>query len=93
MTVLALGHPEVKFQLIDNQKVQIQTARSEQSPEDSLKERISSVLGSEFIEGCCEVRLTKFNYSLLGFIGLPSYARQNRTGQYLLLINVLYSHP
>lgn len=86
LTVLALGHPAVKFQLINNQKTEMQTGVPLQGDlKEQLKDRISSVMGSEFIAGCCQVDLTIENYRLYGFVGLPSYSRLNRTGQNLFI--------
>ena len=91
MTVLALGHPHVKFQLIDNQKTEIQTGvQSQVEFKEQLKDRIASIMGSEFIAGCCPVDVSKDNYSLHGFVGLPAHSRINRTGQYLLSTIVRY---
>lgn len=86
MTVLALGHPNIKFQLIDQQKAEIQTgAPIQASLQEQLKDRIANVMGSEFVMGCCPLEIAHEDYSLQGYIGLPSYARLNRTGQYLFI--------
>lgn len=86
MTLLALGHPNVKFQFINNQKTEIHTGTPIQSDfKEQLKNRISEVMGSEFIAGCCLVDISNENYSLQGYVGLPSYARLNRTGQSLFI--------
>lgn len=88
ITVLALGHSHVKFQLINNQKIEIQTGIPAQAEfTEQLKDRISAVMGTEFMAGCCSVDISNENYRLQGYIGLPSYARLNRTGQYLFINN------
>jgi DNA mismatch repair protein MutL len=85
-TVLALGNPHVKFQLIDNQETKIQTGLSCQKDlMDLLEERICALMGSEFMAGCCKVDIANENYSLRGYVGLPALARLNRTGQYLFI--------
>ncbi len=88
MTILALGHPSVKFQLINNQKREIHTnSLTENEFMNQLKERISEVMGSEFIAGCSKVDTLRGDYKLQGYIGLPAISRLNRTGQYLFINN------
>jgi DNA mismatch repair protein MutL len=93
VTLLALCNPSVKFQLIDNQKTEIQTAVSGSNFQEHLEERIGSIMGQEFIKGCCSVDISKGSYSLKGFIGLPSFSRQNRTGQYLFINKRVVTSP
>ncbi len=81
LSIIALGHPEIKFQLISNQQTLLSTSLSEGSPLDQLGNRISSVLGPEFFNSMCPVE----HEMVRGYIGLPSYTRQNRTGQYLFI--------
>lgn len=87
LTVLSLGYPNIKFQLIEDQKTKIQTGSPQDQIEFSalLKERISSVMGSELIAGCCPVDISTHYVNLVGYIGLPAYSRANRTGQYLFI--------
>lgn len=86
LTILALGHPHVKFHLIDNQKTVIQTGSLSQSDfEMQLKDRLEALMGSEFVNNCCAVNVSKEGYHLQGYVGLPILARQNRTGQYLFI--------
>lgn len=86
LTTLALGHPTVKFQLIDNQKKEIQThVLNEGLFIDQLKDRISTVMGSELLAGCCQVDISSGDSKLQGYIGLPAFSRLNRTGQYLFI--------
>ena len=86
MTLLALGYPEVRFQLISNEKT-VWQAKPPQSDsfEAVLGERISTVLGAEFFEELCPVQSEKDLCSLRGFVGLPTSHRQNRTSQYLFI--------
>lgn len=86
VTLLALGNPSIKFQLIDNQKTEIQTGMPSQADfKEQLKDRISAVMGSEFVASCGLTDIVKENYSLQGYVGLPAFARHNRTGQYLFI--------
>lgn len=83
MTLLALGHPEVKFELISNQENML-SAPAPQS-EDALGERIAAVLGTDFHSNCCPVKIEKNGLKLEGFVGYPDQSRHNRSGQYLLI--------
>lgn len=86
MTLLALGHPHIKFQLVDNQKTELQTSLLvHEDFHELLKERITAVMGPEYVAGCCPVNIANGDYSLQGYVGLPSYARLNRTGQHLFI--------
>ena len=80
LALLALGHPSVAFELISNQKTVLK-ARAV----DSLKERISEILGSEFMLELSSIQAQHQEWGLEGFIGLPSCTRQNRTGQFLFI--------
>lgn len=79
LSVLALGNPHVKFELINNEKSSLV------APIGKLADRISSVLGAEFYDAMLPLEATKGECVLEGFIGLPTFTRQNRTGQYLFV--------
>lgn len=84
LSLLALGHPAIKFELISNQEIVLTTSLPT-SPDQALKERIRSILGDEYVDSTCEVDLEKNNIHVKGYIGLPSNTRHNRTGQYLFI--------
>lgn len=79
LTTIALGNPSVKFQLISNGTTLLHTAAGE------LKERIDSVLGTEFAYSCFPIEFKEKNFTLKGMIGQPACTRQNRTGQFLFI--------
>lgn len=79
LTVIALGHPEVKFQLIGNHTTLLNTHQSDFSG------RVSAVLGPEFVESCTHIDVEEKDFHLKGLIGLPGHSRHNRTGQYLFI--------
>jgi DNA mismatch repair protein MutL len=86
VSIQALAHPEIKFQLIHNQNYELSLLS--QMHADFLRqlgERVSSVLGADFKAGLKEVFLNRENYHVQGFLGLPIYTRHNRTGQYLFI--------
>jgi DNA mismatch repair protein MutL len=77
---LALGYSEVKFALISDQETLLNAP-----VKTSFSERIASVLGEEFTLGMCDVDYQTSYYALKGSIGLPTYTRHNRTGQFLFI--------
>lgn len=81
MTLLALGHPKIKFLLTDHQETLLSTTKGPHT----LEERVKEVLGPDFSHSLCPVELVKGDYVLTGFIGMPSHTRHNRTGQYLFI--------
>lgn len=82
--LLALGNPTVKFQLVTNEK-NLLIAPAPAGLEGALGERISGVLGREFFDALMPLEGSKGECVLEGFIGLPTFTRQNRTGQYLFI--------
>src|SRR5262249_4477702 len=86
VSIQALAHPEIKFQLIHNQNHELSLiSQTHQDFLDQLGERISSVLGSDFKAAMRSVSLDQEKCSVQGFLGLPIYTRHNRTGQYLFI--------
>lgn len=83
LSVLALGNPSIKFQLISNNKTLLSVSIPQ--GEDKLGERVASVMGNEYFESLLPLEFVKGEYQLKGFIGCPTYNRQNRTGQYLFI--------
>src|ERR1700733_11151590 len=86
VSIQALAHPEIKFQLIHNQNHEL--SLMSQTNEDFLSQlggRVSSVVGSEFKAGLKTASFDKEKYHVQGFLGLPTYTRHNRTGQYLFI--------
>lgn len=86
LSLLALGHPDIKFQLISNQQTILTTPISQAATFlDKLGERIATVLGKDFFAFTCPLEGSKGDIRLRGFIGQPTYSRHNRTGQYLFI--------
>lgn len=79
VTLLALGNPEVSFQLINNEQTLLSSSKG------NLGGRIQDILGSEYFDGLIPLEGKKGETALHGFIGVPSFTRQNRTGQYLFI--------
>lgn len=86
LTNLALGYPEIKFQLISDQKSILKTHFSEESSfQEKLNHRLQDVMGNDFCDSSCYIEASKGACRLEGFIGLPSHTRHNRTGQTLFI--------
>lgn len=82
----SLAHPEIKFQLIHNQNHELSlTTQIQEDFLSRLGERVFSVLGSDFKAGMKAISLDKEKVHIQGFLGLPTYTRHNRTGQYLFI--------
>jgi DNA mismatch repair protein MutL len=79
VTLFALSHPEVGFELVSNEKKTIDLSPS------SLEERIAALLGEDFLSGRRAVRFSCGSFQLHGLLGAPTLSRPNRTGQYLFL--------
>jgi DNA mismatch repair protein MutL len=80
LTLLALGNPEVKFELISNKKSLLSTGTG-----FNIEERIREVLGVEFFHEMCPIEAVKGDWSLQGYVGMPACTRHNRTGQFLFI--------
>lgn len=79
LTLLALGNPSIRFELISNCKTLLK------SDATTLQERISDILGIEFLQETCPIQAQKDEMHLEGYVGMPSCTRQNRTGQFLFI--------
>lgn len=86
LTTLALGHPNIKFELISNQE-KILTAHEPQGKtfSEKLGDRISNILGPDFFSSLVPIEAQNEDFQLTGFIGVPGFTKQNRTGQHLFI--------
>lgn len=86
LTTIALGHPHIKFELISNQEKLLTAYEPHGSTfQEKLGSRISSILGSDFFSSLVSIEAQTEDFQLNGFIGLPGFTKQNRTGQYLFI--------
>ena len=79
VSLLALANPKKKIKLVSDQKIVID------SQAGSLKERMVDVLGADFVAGTVMIDHHEKDIHIQGFVGIPSYTRNNRTGQYLFV--------
>lgn len=75
----ALARPEIKLQLIVNQKTRLLLLPA------NPKERIAAALGNVFCNDLLPLNRTETPYHLGGYIGKPEAARPSRLGQYLFI--------
>jgi DNA mismatch repair protein MutL len=85
VSVQALAHPQIKFQLISNLQTILSTNLSNGSEIKQIGERICAVLGSEYFAELTPIDREHKGLHLKGYVGFPSHSRQNRTGQYLFI--------
>lgn len=94
LSMIALGNPSIKFELISNEKTTLFTKKPiNGTPLENLKNRIKSILGADFIESSFAVSGSLDGIQVEGFIGCPSITRQNRTGQYLFINQRAVQNP
>lgn len=94
LSTIALGHPQIKFQLINDNKTELSTSSNlAGSFKENLGRRVESILGAEFYAATSFVEAVNGDYELRGFIGLPAYTRHNRTGQSLFINQRAVSSP
>ncbi|MEQ6291749.1 DNA mismatch repair endonuclease MutL [Vogesella sp. GCM10023246] len=73
---IALAHPRVEFILRHNGKVVWRL------PQQSLAERVSALLGKDFVEAALQVETVAAGLTLTGFIASPTYSKASRDAQY-----------
>lgn len=89
ISIIALGNPTIKFQLLNDGKSQLVTHAVQDihdvNVQKQLEERVETVLGNDFKQNTSYISAEDDEINLHGFVGLPSYTRHNRTGQYLFI--------
>ena len=82
---IALAHPEIAFTLTHDDKELIKVKI--QSGLDNIKNRISEIISTEFIENSAEVELERDNIRIYGYTSLPTYNRASGDEQHLFINN------
>ncbi len=82
VSLLALAHPQVSFELLQQERVVLSTVSSKQ---EDRTDRIRDVLGENFLSGALAVHCDDPDFKISGVIGGPMQHRPNRTGQYLFI--------
>ncbi|SCK05475.1 DNA mismatch repair endonuclease MutL [Vogesella sp. LIG4] len=73
---IALAHPQVEFTLRHNGKVVWRL------PQQSLADRVSALLGKDFVEAALPLETVAAGLTLTGFIASPTYSKASRDAQY-----------
>ncbi|WP_174875286.1 DNA mismatch repair endonuclease MutL [Vogesella oryzae] len=73
---IALAHPQVEFILRHNGKVVWRL------PQQSLADRVSALLGKDFVDAALTVETVAAGLTLTGFIASPTYSKASRDAQY-----------
>lgn len=76
LSIIALANPDVHFELIHNEKRQLQVGE---------EERIGAILGKDFMTESDPVLHEEGPYKIEGRTGKPTKTRHNRSGQYLFI--------
>lgn len=88
ISIIALGHCGIKFQLVSDGKTLLTTAIPQNSSfNEQLSARVEAVLGNDYFQNCVPLYYEQDGAAIQGLIGLPSYTRHNRTGQFLFINN------
>ena len=81
---LALSYHRIEFSLLMNGKEIIKTNPiHKESYFQSLENRVSEVLGKEFVENTLKLDETVDNFRLRGLIGLPTFNHSNNNNQFV----------
>ena len=83
---IALAHPEITFMLVHDDKELLRVKKQPKSP-DSIKNRISEILGTEFVENAAEISFARDNVAIYGYTSLPTYNKASADEQYLFINN------
>jgi DNA mismatch repair protein MutL len=86
VTQLALAHPEVGFEMIQQNHSQFSSpASSGEEFLSLLKKRAAVLLGEEFLRSSHPLEMNDGNYKASGLAADPLFSRHNRSGQYLFV--------
>jgi DNA mismatch repair protein MutL len=94
VTLQALANPSVKFVLTSNQETLLATPLAAADAfQAALGHRVEAILGKEFFRQQCFVEGSAEGCMLAGYIGIPPYAKHNRSEQFLFINRRAVSSP
>lgn len=82
---IALAHPEISFTLTHDDRELLKVRK--QSDPDGIRNRISEIMGTEFIENATKISFERDNVAIYGYTSLPTYNRASADEQYLFINN------
>jgi DNA mismatch repair protein MutL len=86
VSLIALGYPAIKFQLISDGKPLLNApASKDPSFAKQLAARIEDVLGRDFGQNTTFIEEQSEGVTIRGVMGRPGYTRHNRSAQYLFI--------
>lgn len=77
---MSISHPNVEFSLSHNEKEYLKL-----SPTNGLKQRISDVMGEDFIRNSMELMIDRDNIKISGFTSLPTFNKATSADQFLYI--------
>ncbi len=84
---IALANPNVSFKLENNDKNVFNYPSIGNNDLEKLKNRVSQIIGTNFVENAIEVNEENPMLRLYGFIGIPSISKNNQEDQYIVINN------
>lgn len=84
---IALAHSQINFSLQTESKMLFSVKNSEKDFLQSREKRIADILGKEFIENSILINSHKDDFSIQGYISLPTYNRSTSTDQFFYINN------
>ncbi|MEM6338399.1 MAG: DNA mismatch repair endonuclease MutL [Pseudomonadota bacterium] len=82
---IALAHPEISFTLTHDERELLKVRK--QSGPDSIKNRISEIVGEQFIENATEISFERDGVAIYGYTSLPTYNKASADEQHLFINN------
>jgi len=94
LTIQALAHPHIQFELISNHKTVLKTsAQKKSSFKEMAYERMTEVLGDDFVKDVTFLENKEGECQIIGYLGLPMASRANRSQQFLFINQRAVSCP
>lgn len=84
---IALAHPQISLNLTHDGKQLIKVRGQQGNYEDIIKQRITEIVGDDFINNSAIVNLQRPELSVYGFTSLPTYNRAAAEDQFLFVNN------
>lgn len=82
----AISNHKIEFNLFINQKKIINLGNKYDSRKgESFSNRVSQILGEEFLENCIKLNKTKDSFLFSGLLGLPTYNYSNSNNQFIFV--------
>jgi len=85
ITRLAMAYPHVSFSLVHDGKKSLNLSSAQSNFFDQRADRLSALMGREFIENSIEIEAEREGIKLTGLISLPTLNRGNAQHQYFFV--------